>query len=133
MVGSARPSRTHYFGLLECGAVETFPHALRDATYVWPVSLPAVCGHARRCGPLTSVRWNTIAEQELVPTVSAALDRLPTEKVYVTIDKVVLRVEDCFTNHYRRQQGTMSLDELLAALRGSQTARPCSPIPDSST
>lgn len=108
---------THDFGHLARGTVETFPYAMADARYFGRVEVPAACGTAVP-GPFhTRVRWNTVRAMGIEAVMRGILDRTPTEKVYVTIDKDVLREADSFTNFYDWQQGGLSLDELTTALR----------------
>jgi len=77
--------------------------------------VPAVCGVSRRSLLGTHVTWNTIRHNGIEAIMSGILDRTPTEKVYISIDKDALRDADCFTNFYQWQQGSLSLDELVIA------------------
>ncbi|WP_197420578.1 arginase family protein [Sphingomonas sp. CCH5-D11] len=107
---------THSFELFDTGRLETFPHSLREATYLGEVSVPSICGTADKGTLTTRVRWRTIEEEGIEAVMAGVLDRIPTDEVYISIDKDVLRDEDCFTNFYNWQQGTLSLDELTTAL-----------------
>lgn len=107
---------THDFALFETGRLETYPHALKRATYLGAVKVPEVCGRSRTGLITTRVDWRTILDEGIATILDEALDRLPTEAVYISIDKDVLRDADCFTNFYGWQQGTLSLDELVIAL-----------------
>ena len=67
-------------------------------------------GHRQEGGNLV---WNCVADLEWAPWIDALAARLPTEAVWVTIDKDVLRPADAATNW---DQGRMPLDVLLSAL-----------------
>jgi hypothetical protein len=58
--------------------------------------------------------WSCLADRDWVAFLDALVTRLPTEAVWVTIDKDVLRPTDATTNW---DQGEMPLDALLMALR----------------
>jgi arginase family enzyme len=58
--------------------------------------------------------WNCLAELNWPDFLDALAARLPTEAVWVTIDKDVLRLADAATNW---DQGGMPLDALLTALK----------------
>lgn len=107
---------THDFALFETGRLETFPHSLQRATYLGEVRVPEVCGRSQPGLLSTLVEWRTIRDEGMETLMDEVLDRLPTDAVYISIDKDVLRDQDCFTNFYGWQQGTLSLDELEIAL-----------------
>ncbi len=107
---------THSFELFADGRLETYPHSLETATYLGHVEIPPACGLADPGMLTTDVRWNTVRAAGIEALVEGVLARLPTDTVYISIDKDVLRDADCFTNFYRWQQGTMSLDELTLAI-----------------
>ena len=67
-------------------------------------------GHRRVGGYL---EWNCLADQDWPIFVDALAARLPTEAVWVTIDKDVLRPADAATNW---EQGQMPLEAMLIAL-----------------
>lgn len=64
--------------------------------------------------------WNCLADQNWPDFLRALIARLPTEAVWVTIDKDVLRPADAATNW---GQGEMPLDALLTALKCLAAAR----------
>lgn len=68
-------------------------------------------GHAWHQGRLT---WRNLAERQLEDAVRLILDAIPTEAVWITIDKDVLPEQEAVTNW---DQGRMSLSVLLAMLR----------------
>ncbi len=74
-------------------------------------------GHRQRGRYLV---WNCLADQEWATFLEVLVARLPTEAVWVTIDKDVLRPADASTNW---DQGEMPLDALLAALERLAVSR----------
>jgi arginase family enzyme len=68
-------------------------------------------GH-RRVG--AHLVWKCLADQDWAAFLDGLVSRLPTDAVWVTIDKDVLRPADAATNW---DQGEMPLEALLAALR----------------
>ncbi|MDK2926184.1 MAG: hypothetical protein PWQ41_1958 [Bacillota bacterium] len=69
----------------------------------------------------TSEKWHRfpnrlppIREQGMQKTIRAVISLVPTEAVYVSIDKDVLHEKEAFTNW---EQGAMELEELLTALK----------------
>lgn len=61
-----------------------------------------------------AINWRTIAEQGDGPFLTMLLSRIKTRKVYLTIDKDVLRPEDALTNW---DQGKMDLSYLLQLIQ----------------
>lgn len=74
-------------------------------------------GHRRRDAYLV---WNCLADQDWPSFTDALVSRLPTEAVWVTIDKDVLRTQDAVTNW---DQGQMPLETLVASLSSIATGR----------
>lgn len=75
--------------------------------------------HPWRMGPSKvvggrTIRWNNLAEADWEGFAADLARRLPTEAVYVTIDKDVLHPDEAVTNW---TQGEMRLDHVLACLR----------------
>ena len=66
------------------------------------------------------LEWNCLADRNWGAFLQALVARLPTEAVWVTIDKDVLRPADATTNW---DQGAMPLEALLAALEGLAAGR----------
>lgn len=64
--------------------------------------------------------WNCLADLDWSEFLRALVARLPTEAVWVTIDKDVLRAADAATNW---DQGEMPLEALLTAIRRIAAAR----------
>jgi arginase family enzyme len=68
-------------------------------------------GHAWRAG---CIHWRNLAEEPLQEAMERVLAAIPTEVVWVTIDKDVLPEDEALTNW---DQGRMPLAALLAMLR----------------
>lgn len=100
--------KTGNVAALASGRLEV--HAWRAApSRVWG-SIGDGPGH-RRIG--RHLVWNCLADQHWPAFLETLVRGLPTEAVWVTIDKDVLRPADAATNW---DQGEMPLDALLAAL-----------------
>jgi len=64
----------------------------------------------------TQAIWKNMRDNGgIEATLDAVLPTLPTDAIYLTIDKDVLKESDSFTN-YRGDQGMLTLPELLAAV-----------------
>ena len=63
---------------------------------------------------LKKIYWNELKGKNLMKLFSSILKRLPTPRVYLSIDKDCLRNEYALTNW---EEGMLSLDELLMMLR----------------
>lgn len=100
--------------------------ALKDSRLeIYPYSHPTTTTYLKRVpnnisirttnGPLTSrICWNDLKDKNIPEFLRHLLKRLPSENVYVSIDK------DCLTNHYSLtnwEEGRLSLDDLLLSLR----------------
>jgi hypothetical protein len=96
-------------GALGSGRLEIHPWRAAPSR-VWG-SIGDGFGHRREGGVLA---WSCLADVDWSMWVDALVARLPTEAVWVTIDKDVLRPADAATNW---DQGQMPLDALLFALR----------------
>ncbi|HSV29569.1 MAG TPA: arginase family protein [Candidatus Omnitrophota bacterium] len=67
-----------------------------------------------------SIRWNNLGECDWSGFVDDLARRLPTERVYVSIDKDVLHPDEAVTNW---NQGEMRLDHIFACLRALAARR----------
>jgi len=63
---------------------------------------------------LNKIYWNELKEKDLINQLFSILKRLPTRKVYLSIDKDCLRNEYALTNW---EEGRLSLAELLLMLK----------------
>jgi arginase family enzyme len=73
--------------------------------------------HRTRAGHLV---WTTLAETPWTEFVDALIARIPTEAVYLTLDKDALRSADAVTNW---DQGEMSLEHVLTLIQRIAGAR----------
>jgi hypothetical protein len=67
-----------------------------------------------------TIRWNNVGDADWGGFVDDLARRLPTEAVYVSIDKDVLHPDEAVTNW---NQGQMRLDHILACLRALAARR----------
>ncbi|WHZ20210.1 MAG: Arginase [Rhodanobacteraceae bacterium] len=70
-------------------------------------------GHAWRDG---RIHWRNLGERQLEDAMAVVLDAIPTEAVWITIDKDVLPEREALTNW---DQGQMPLSALIAMLRAA--------------
>lgn len=96
-------------GALASGTLEIHPWRVAPSR-VWG-QIGDGFGHRQVGGELV---WSCLADLDWPTFVDALCARLPTEAVWITIDKDVLRPADAATNW---DQGQMALETLLAALR----------------
>jgi len=94
---------------LAAGRLELYPWQ-RSPSRVWG-RIASGPGHRRRGNRLI---WRNVGTEDWQAFVAEILDRMPTDGVWITIDKDVLRSEDAVTNW---DQGQMPLTALLTALR----------------
>ena len=90
------------------GKLELYPWR-HDPSRVWGRADPGASGDRRG----HYIAWRNVGD-DFGAFVAQLLDRLPTEAVWVSIDKDVLRPADALTNW---DQGEMPLDALTEALR----------------
>jgi arginase family enzyme len=74
-------------------------------------------GHTWRDG---QILWRNLAERQLEDAVGMVLDAVPTEAVWITIDKDVLPEHEALTNW---DQGRMPVAALLAMLQATGTRK----------
>lgn len=96
-------------GALKRGHLQLFPWQ-HPPSRVWG-HIGDGAGHQQRGGYL---HWTNLAEQDWPLFLSRLLATLPTEAVWISLDKDVLASEDAATNW---DQGGMRLSHLLLALR----------------
>jgi hypothetical protein len=106
----------HVMSLLHNGKIEVYPNTMRSSLLLGRVrgSLPCV---EFVPGLLTSrAVWKNMRDNGgIEATLERVLPTIPTDAVYLTIDKDSLRESDNFAA-YPGRQGTLTLDELLAAI-----------------
>ncbi len=106
----------HVMSLLHDGRIEVYPNSMRRSLLLGKVKGKLPCVEFEP-GLLTShANWMNMRDNGgIEATLERVLPRIPTEAVYLTIDKDCLRESDNFAA-YPGRQGTLSLDELLAAI-----------------
>jgi len=107
---------THKISLLREGKVEVYPNSMHQSVLFWKVHAKLPCVEFKPGLLTTKAYWKNIRDNGGIElTLERILPTIPTDTVYLTIDKDVLRESESFTN-YPGYQGTMTLDELLAAV-----------------
>lgn len=107
---------THEISLLREGKVEVYPNSMHQSVLFGRVRATLPCVEFKPGTFTTKAYWRNIQDQGgIEATLGRILPTVPTDAVYLTIDKDVLRESESFTN-YLGYQGTMTLDELLAAI-----------------
>jgi Arginase family len=109
----------HYLDGWLSGLVETFPVDRERTTFRGiRASGRTASANFEAHNFSTHVSWRPYRQHGgIEATWNEVLGRVPTEAVYISIDKDVLRKQDCFTNYYNGAQGEMTLEELCAVLR----------------
>ena len=107
---------THKISLLREGKVEVYPNSIHRSFLFRKVRATLPCVEFKPGLFTTNAYWKNIQDSGGIELkLERILSSIPTDTVYLTIDKDVLRESESFTN-YSGYQGTMTLDELLAAL-----------------
>ena len=101
-------------GSLKNDRVEIYPYSQHPST-VFFRKVPDNISFDIKRGPFfTRIFWNELNSKNLVEFFLHVMKRLPSKKVYLTIDKDCLKKEYAATNW---QEGRMSLDELLLMIK----------------
>ena len=107
---------THKMSLLCDGKVEVYPNSMHRSVLLGRVRAASPCVELKPRIITTNAYWKDIqGNGGIEMTLERILPTIPTDNVYLTIDKDVLIEPESFTN-YPGYQGTMTLDELLAAV-----------------
>jgi arginase family enzyme len=107
---------THAFDLLLQGRIETYPNFMNQSTLFGRLSGSLSCVDFKPGIFTTNAMWKNMNEHGGVQAiVEAAVLNIPTEAVYITIDKDVLSEKESFSA-YPGFTGQMRLNELLNAL-----------------
>jgi hypothetical protein len=107
---------THEISLLCNGKVETYPNSMRRSVLLGRIRATLSCVEFKPGLLTTEANWeNMLDHGGIEATLERILPTISTDSVYLTIDKDVLKESDSFTNYFGLQ-GTLSLDELLAAI-----------------
>ncbi len=109
-------SLMHEMHLFKTQKVEVYPNAMHRSVLLGQISTKLPCVEFKPGLLTTQATWKNMRDHgRIEATLERILPTLPTEAVYLTIDKDVLNEGDCFSN-YTGLQGTLTLDELLAAI-----------------
>lgn len=107
---------THEISLICNGKVEVYPNSMRRSVLMGRIRATLPCVEFEPGLLTTRATWKNMRDYGgIAATLERILLTLPTEAVYLTIDKDVLNEGDCFSN-YTGLQGTLTLDELLMAI-----------------
>lgn len=106
----------HEMSLFRTEKVEVYPNAMRRSVLLGRLRAKLPCVEFEPGLLTTQATWKNMCDHGgIEATLDRILPTLPTEAVYLTIDKDVLNEGDCFSN-YTGLQGTLTLEELLAAI-----------------
>lgn len=106
----------HEIGPLHTGKVETYPNSMHRSVWLGRIRAALPCVEFEPRLLMTRAAWKNLRDHGgIEATLERILPTLPTEAVYLTIDKDVLSESDNFAA-YPSQQGTLTLEELLAAI-----------------
>ena len=94
---------------LASGQLEIFPATLKFS--LWPgLKKPLACG-TREGGRM---RWKTVEDLGMSALMEDVLARLPSKRIYVSVDKDCLRAEDAISNW---DAGELELPDVCGAIR----------------
>lgn len=111
-----RPDRKRAnLGALSQGHHQVFAWRRRATT----VRVPVTGGEGHHCreGLLS---WRNVEDEDFAAFMAGVVERLPTERIWITVDKDVLAPAEALTNW---DQGLMPLERLTEALRILASAR----------
>lgn len=94
--------------------IEIYPYSCKPGAVLFRAVPPNISLKTRRNLFFTRIYWNELRNINITEFFPRMIRRLPTKKVYVTLDKDCLSTGDALTNW---DQGTMPLDALLAMLK----------------
>jgi len=107
---------THKMNLLHNRRVEIYPNSTRRSVLLGRICATLPCVALEPDLLTTEARWkNMLDHGGIKDTLERVLSTLPTETVYLTIDKDVLNEKYCFSN-CTGFHGTLALDDLLMAI-----------------
>lgn len=94
--------------------LEVYPYRLAPS-YVFFKKVPDnISIEVKRYGPVSRVTWNCLNEKNLYEFFLHIVNRIPTEGVYISIDKDCLKKKHALTNW---EEGFMEMEELLMMLK----------------
>jgi len=106
--------QTGDLGSLRNDRIEIYPYLRKPATVFFRDVPPNISVKTKKYPFFTRVYWNELRNKDLVEFFLHVIRRLPTKKVYITIDKDCLGKDDALTNW---DQGILSLGDLLIMLK----------------
>jgi len=98
---------------LSAGRIEMYPWTHAPSRLILPDLLGQIGPGPGHESHDNALHWRNLADQDWPSFIEALAQRLPTDAIWITIDKDVLRSEDAVTNW---DQGQMPLARLLDAL-----------------
>ncbi|MFA5143711.1 MAG: hypothetical protein WC522_06060 [Candidatus Omnitrophota bacterium] len=105
---------------LENDRVEVYPYA-HPPTRVFAKRIPSNISIRPERGMVSGrIHWSGLKDMDLDSFMRNLVSRIPTEKVYVSIDKDCLRKEYALTNW---EEGKLSLEELISMLKAIKENR----------
>jgi len=106
--------QTANLGALRDNRLEIFPYA-HEPSKAFFRDVPENFSIAQRKAIFfTEISWRELKGRNFSRLISQVVERLPTQKVYLSIDKDCLRNDYALTNW---EEGFLNLDQLLGALR----------------
>jgi Arginase family len=111
-------SYSHEINLITSGQVDCYPNNCVSTTLFGDIENSNPTVEMKSHLFMTDVKWISFKGNggpEVV--VTNALERVPTDDVYITIDKDALCEQDSVTNYHGFLQGAMTLDDMATALR----------------
>ncbi|MFH1305102.1 MAG: hypothetical protein ABIH74_01710 [Candidatus Omnitrophota bacterium] len=94
--------------------VEIYPYSARPSTVFFKRVPPSVSINSKRNPLFTRIYWKGLEAADLASFFLDVIKRLPTKRVYITIDKDCLKKQHALTNW---REGKFSMEELLLMLR----------------
>lgn len=106
--------QTADLGSLANDRVEIYPYSCRPSKVLFRTVPRNISFETKRYPFLTKICWNELRNKNITEFFLHIVRRIPTKKVYVTIDKDCLETSDALTNW---DHGGLSLEDLLDMLK----------------
>lgn len=106
--------------LLKDDRLEMYPYSLKPSKVFFRNVPKNISLDIERRGFFTKIRWVELKNMDIKAFSQTLIGRIPTEKVYVTIDKDCLGDKDALTNW---DQGELGLEHLLTILGAIKNGR----------
>lgn len=94
--------------------IEIYPYSRKSSTVFFRAVPPNISFEVKKYPLITEIFWNELKNKNITEFFLHTIRRLPTKKVYVTVDKDCLGAGDALTNW---DQGTLPLEDLLIMLK----------------